>query len=515
MKKRAEKTKSIKNSVGRAAFVALSLLLQVGYLVYLISKAGKYYPYITMGTEILALAAVVGIYSQHRSSASKISWVILIMLFPLLGLCLYLLVGQPWATHTIRRRFENVDRSLAGRLPQDKAVMQEIEQNLPEFAGQARYISDWARYPVYKNTSVEFHAQGEIAFEALKSELRKAEKFIFMEYHAIELSQCFLELEEILAERAKNGVEVRLFYDDVGSLTFICPNFVQRMEEKGIHCQVFNPLIPMVSAFMNNRDHRKITVIDGRVGFTGGYNLADEYFNVKHPYGHWKDTGIRMEGEAVRSLTVMFLEMWNAVKKLDGDYGVYTNVDCGKVQSDGYVQPYADSPLDNERVGENVYMNMIKTARRYVWITTPYLILDDEMTQELTLAAKRGVDVRIITPGIPDKKIVFQLTRSYYAQLVRGGVRIFEYSPGFLHAKQMLVDDETAAVGTINLDFRSLYLHFENAVLLHGCSATKDIYRDFQATFPLCREMTQQYGGKRMMHMRVSQSLLRLFAPLL
>ena len=515
MKKRAEKTKSIKNSVGRAAFVALSLLLQVGYLVYLISKAGKYYPYITLGTEILALAAVVGIYSQHRSSASKISWVILIMLFPLLGLCLYLLVGQPWATHTIRRRFENVDRSLAGRLPQDKAVMQEIKQNLPEFAGQARYISDWARYPVYKNTSVEFHAQGEIAFEALKRELRKAEKFIFMEYHAIELSQCFLELEEILAERAKNGVEVRLFYDDVGSLTFICPNFVQRMEEKGIHCQVFNPLIPMVSAFMNNRDHRKITVIDGRVGFTGGYNLADEYFNVKHPYGHWKDTGIRMEGEAVRSLTVMFLEMWNAVKKLDGDYGVYTNVDCGKVQSDGYVQPYADSPLDNERVGENVYMNMIKTARRYVWITTPYLILDDEMTQELTLAAKRGVDVRIITPGIPDKKIVFQLTRSYYAQLVRGGVRIFEYSPGFLHAKQMLVDDETAAVGTINLDFRSLYLHFENAVLLHGCSATKDIYRDFQATFPLCREMTQQYGGKRMMHMRVSQSLLRLFAPLL
>ena len=515
MKKRAEKTKSIKNSVGRAAFVALSLLLQVGYLVYLISKAGKYYPYITMGTEILALAAVVGIYSQHRSSASKISWVILIMLFPLLGLCLYLLVGQPWATHTIRRRFENVDRSLAGRLPQDKAVMQEIKQNLPEFAGQARYISDWARYPVYKNTSVEFHAQGEIAFEALKRELRKAEKFIFMEYHAIELSQCFLELEEILAERAKNGVEVRLFYDDVGSLTFICPNFVQRMEEKGIHCQVFNPLIPMVSAFMNNRDHRKITVIDGRVGFTGGYNLADEYFNVKHPYGHWKDTGIRMEGEAVRSLTVMFLEMWNAVKKLDGDYGVYTNVDCGKVQSDGYVQPYADSPLDNERVGENVYMNMIKTARRYVWITTPYLILDDEMTQELTLAAKRGVDVRIITPGIPDKKIVFQLTRSYYAQLVRGGVRIFEYSPGFLHAKQMLVDDETAAVGTINLDFRSLYLHFENAVLLHGCSATKDIYRDFQATFPLCREMTQQYGGKRMMHMRVNQSLLRLFAPLL
>jgi len=515
MKQRKEKTKHMKNSVGRAAFVALSLLLQIGYLVYLIARAGKYYPYIALGTEILALTAVVSIYSQHKSSASKLSWVILILVFPLLGICLYLLLGQPWATRSMRRRLESIDRSLEDRLTMDRTVLGEVEEKVPGFAGQARYLQDWAKFPVYKNTAVEFHPQGEIAFESLKRELRRAEKFIFMEYHAIELSQCFMEIEEILAERAAAGVEVRLFYDDVGSFTFINPQFVQRMEARGIHCQVFNPLIPMISAFMNHRDHRKITVIDGKVGFTGGYNLADEYFNVKHPFGHWKDTGILLRGDAVRSLTAMFLEMWNASGKTDGDYGRYILADCGDLQAGGYVQPYADSPLDEERVGENVYMNMIKTARRYVWITTPYLILDDEMTQELTLAAKRGVDVRIITPGIPDKRLVFLLTRSYYAQLVRSGVRIFEYTPGFLHAKQMLADDETAAVGTVNLDFRSLYLHFENAVLMHGCDALQDIRADFQATFPLCREMTEQYRGKRIIRMRITQSLLRLFAPLL
>ena len=515
MKKAREKNQSIKNSIGRGAFVALSIFLQISWLVSLINRAGEYYPYLSLAVRALALAAVVGIYSQSRNSASKTSWIVLILIFPILGLCLYLLVGQPWATYSMRRRFEHVDQSLEGCLPQDAMLMRRIEREDSAVAGQMRYIQQWGKYPVYENTSVEFHPQGEIAFEALKAELRRAQKFIFMEYHAIELSECFLELEEILAERARAGVEVRLFYDDVGSLTFIGSNFVQRMEALGIHCQVFNPIIPIISAFMNNRDHRKITVIDGKVGFTGGYNLADEYFNVKHPYGHWKDTGVLIRGEAVRSLTVMFLEMWNAVKKRDMDYGAYTAVSCDEMVSDGYVQPYADSPMDDERMGENVYLNMLKNARDYAWITTPYLILDDEMIQELTLAAKRGVDVRIITPGTPDKKVVFQLTRSYYAPLVKGGVRIYEYTPGFLHAKQMLVDGRTAVVGTINLDYRSLYQHFENAVLMHGCSAIEDVRRDFEATFPLCREMTGYYKGKRAVRMRMGQSLLRLFAPLL
>ena len=512
---RQEKGKRfVKNSIGRACFVALALILQIGWLVDAGSRAGAAYPYLAAGTELLALVAVIAIYSQNRSSASKILWIVLILLFPLLGLTLLLLVGQPWATRTMRHRFENIGLCQNRLLQPSPEVMQAVAQESAAMAGQMRYLQDWCKYPVYRNTWVEFHGQTDEAFAALKRELKKAEKFIFMEYHAIELSDCFLELEEILAERVRAGVEVRLFYDDVGSAVFINPRFVQRMEGLGIRCRVFNPLMPVISAFMNNRDHRKITVIDGKVGFTGGYNLADEYFNVKKPYGHWKDTGILLRGEAVRSLTQMFLETWNAVKKMDEDYAAYL-LPVEPLAAEGYVQPYADSPLDNERVGENVYLNVLKNARDYAWIYTPYLILDEEMTEELTLAAKRGVDVRIVTPGIPDKKLVYQLTRSYYAQLAKNGVRIYEYAPGFLHAKQMLSTDTTAVVGTINLDFRSLYLHFENAVLLYRCGCIAQIRRDFEETFPLCREVTQSYCGKRPVRVRIVQSLLRLFAPLL
>ena len=512
--RRNEAANSIRNSVSRAAFVALSLMLQIGYLVYLLARAGRFYPYISLMTKFLALAAVVGIYGQHRSTASKVSWIVLIMLFPILGLFLYLLACQPWAAGSIRRRFRDADATRAARLPQDEGTLRAAEADSPKAAGQMRYILNWGKYPVYRNTAVEFHPQGKIAFEALKRELRRAERFIFMEYHAIELSSCFLELEAILAERAAAGVEVRLFYDDVGSLTFIGPNFVRRMEAQGIHCRVFNPLVPMLRSFMNHRDHRKITVIDGVTGFTGGYNLADEYFSAKHPRGHWKDTGLLLRGDAVRSLTAMFLEMWSAADPRGGSAETF-DAPAGEYASAGWVQPYADSPLDAERIGENVYLNMLKGARSFAWITTPYLILDDEMIQELTLAAKRGVDVRVITPGIPDKRLIFQLTRSYYAQLARGGVRVYEYAPGFLHAKQMLVDGRSAVVGTINLDYRSLYLHFEDAVLLYDCPAIADIRRDFEATLPLCREMTPLYRGRRAPHLRAIQSLLRLFAPLL
>ena len=511
---RSRNKRFVKNSIGRACFVALSVILQVGWLVDAGTRASRLFPYLAVFAELLALVAVIGVYSQNRSSASKILWIVLILVFPPLGLCLLILVGQPWATKTMRLRFENIDQRQNRLLPPSPEVMQAVTKEDTAVAGQMRYLQDWCKYPVYRNTQVEFHAQTDAAFAALKDELRRAEKFIFMEYHAIELSDCFLEIEEILAERVRAGVEVRLFYDDAGSAVFISPKFVKRMEGLGIKCRVFNPLVPMVSAFMNNRDHRKITVIDGKVGFTGGYNLADEYFNVKQPYGHWKDTGVCLRGEAVRSLTQMFLEMWNAVKKMDEDYSPYLQP-VEPAESDGYVQPYADSPLDQERVGENVYLNVLKNARDYAWVYTPYLILDDEMIEELTLAAKRGVDVRVVTPGIPDKKLVYQLTRSYYAQLAKNGVRIFEYSPGFLHAKQMLSDDATAVVGTINLDFRSLYLHFENAVLLWRCGCIREIRRDFEETFPLCREVTQAYCGRRPAPVRIVQSLLRLFAPLL
>lgn len=513
--KRHDRNKSIGNSVGRALFAAVALFLQIYWFVALANHAYAYSRYISIAMEALVLVLVVMIHGQKHSSASKYLWIVLIMLFPLLGICLYLLAGQPWATYSIKRRFENVSRDLSSRLPQDDALLSRIESEDIAIHRQMRYIQNWGKYPVYENTQVEFYPETDKAFKRLKAELKKARKFIFMEYHAIELSTCFLEIEKILTERAQAGVEVRIFYDDVGSATFLEPRFVKRMEAKGIQCQVFNPIMPFVNVFMNNRDHRKITVIDGLVGFTGGYNLADEYFNVKSPYGHWKDTGVMLSGDAVTSLTVMFLEMWNATKRRDRDYSRYIARPRKMFLSDGYVQPYADSPLDDERVGETVYMNILKNAKHYCYITTPYLILDEEMSSELICAAKRGVDVRIFTPGIPDKKIVYQLTRSYYAPLLKAGVRIFEYSPGFLHAKQMVSDDTTAVVGTINLDYRSLYLHFENAVLLYKCQAVHAVYRDFETMQPKCREVSQDFARKMPLRTRIFQNVLRLFSPLL
>ena len=311
---------------------------------------------------------------------------------------------------------------------------------------------------------------------------------------------------------------MRVFYDDLGSIGFINGDFIKRLEADGIHCRVFNPMLPIVNIFFNNRDHRKITVVDGIIGFTGGYNIANEYFNITHPFGHWKDTGIRLEGDAVRSMTVMFLEMWNAVKDSDIDdtsFDRFLHPIEYTAKEHCYVQPYADNPIDDEQVGENVYMNIINNAQDYVYFMTPYLIITDEMNHALGLAAKRGVDVRIITPGIPDKMIVYGCTRSYYANLVRHGVRIFEYAPGFLHAKQCVSDGKVATCGTINLDYRSLYHHFEDGCLLYDCDAVWDIKRDFDHTFRQCREMTEKYRTGRPVRTRIWNVVLRLIAPLL
>ena len=347
------------------------------------------------------------------------------------------------------------------------------------------------------------------------ADMKAAKKFIFMEYFAIEDAEAFAAIKEVLAAKVKEGVEVRIFYDDVGSVGFINPKFARQLEELGIQCRIFNPLIPLLNMFMNNRDHRKITVIDGEIAYTGGYNLANEYFNMTHPYGYWKDTGVRLEGEAVKSYTVMLLEMWNAMEHTDLSYERFFPQKDLAWKNDGYVQPYADNPLDGERVGENVYMNIIKNAKRYVYFVTPYLIITDEMKRELGLAAKRGVDVRILTPGIPDKKLIYRITRSYYASLVRDGVRIFEYTPGFCHAKECICDDEVATVGTINMDYRSLYLHFEDGVYLYQCSAVADMLKDYQDMISVSEEVTEMYRQSSKLRLSIGQCLLRIIAPLL
>ena len=354
--------------------------------------------------------------------------------------------------------------------------------------------------------------------EAQLEDLKKAESFIFMEYHAIENASCWKRVEDVLAERASAGLDVRVFYDDMGSIGYINKDFVKKLEKRGIACKVFNPFRPGINLFLNNRDHRKITVIDGKIGYTGGYNLAEEYFHVTEPFGRWKDSGVRLEGDAVKSLTVAFLEMWYAGSKEPWD-----NVDFSRYLPDteyqakqpGFIQPYADSPMDQVHVGEDVYISLAEKANRYCWFITPYLILTDEMSHALSLAAKRGVDVRIVTPGIPDKKLVYSVTRSFYNCLARNGVRIYEWTPGFCHCKMAVADDETATCGTINLDYRSLYHHFENGCLIARSHAVTEIRQDFERTFEESTEVTDKYREIRVLYLRLGQQVLRLFAELL
>ncbi|MBQ2064339.1 MAG: cardiolipin synthase [Firmicutes bacterium] len=509
---------SVKNGILRLIFVAVAIIVELVWLVYVVNSLEEKYDLVNIGIRVLATVLALAIFSRFQTSNMKIPWLMLIMGFPVIGSVLYLLFGLTGSTGKMRRRYEEIDNKLLPELLQDQATFEEIERRDSSVANMTRYIYDYAKYPVYQNTDVTFYPDAAEGLEAQKEALRGAKNFIFMEYHAIEDRESFAAIRSILREKVREGVEVRVFYDDLGSIGFINGDFIKRLEADGIHCRVFNPMLPIVNIFFNNRDHRKITVVDGIIGFTGGYNIANEYFNITHPFGHWKDTGIRLEGDAVRSMTVMFLEMWNAVKDSDIDdtsFDRFLHPIEYTAKEHCYVQPYADNPIDDEQVGENVYMNIINNAQDYVYFMTPYLIITDEMNHALGLAAKRGVDVRIITPGIPDKMIVYGCTRSYYANLVRHGVRIFEYAPGFLHAKQCVSDGKVATCGTINLDYRSLYHHFEDGCLLYDCDAVWDIKRDFDHTFRQCREMTEKYRTGRPVRTRIWNVVLRLIAPLL
>mgnify|MGYP002610230468 CR=1 FL=1 len=374
-------------------------------------------------------------------------------------------------------------------------------------------------YPTWDRTNFKYFPLGDEFYTDVLQELQKARRYIFVEYFIISKGILWDSILKILEQKAKEGVEVRILYDGMNSFSNLPHDYPKELEAKGIRCRIFNPIRPAISTSQNNRDHRKITVIDGKVGFTGGYNLADEYFNITHPYGEWKDTGLKLTGDAVKTLTMLFLSMWNSIKKTDepqDDYIKYIKAsDYGykAVNNNQYVVPYADSPLNNNRVAENVYLNIIKGAKHYLYITTPYLLITEEMSRELAMAAMRGVDVRIVTPGIPDKKLTYSLTRSYYADLVRYGVRIYEYTPGFIHAKQWVSDGEVSVVGTINMDFRSLYLHFENAAYVYGRETAADILNDFYNIFRRSEEVTDKYINKPRI-LRFGQCILRLVAPL-
>lgn len=516
-KRTVERKTAIKNSIGRIIIFGLLVLAQIAGFIFLIILLGTKYPSLDIVMRAVALIVALGINARDHNGVFKLIWVIVILIFPIPGLLFYVLNNYSSSKHKIKKRLEKVDLMVFSHLNYNDDVFVEFKKEDPARASNARYLRSFD-FPIFEGTDIRYYP---VAYDCYKSQIediKKAEKFVYLEYHAIENKEAFEALHEVLKEKAASGVDCRVLYDDVGSFLFISREFIKMLESEGIKCNAFNPAYPFVQLFMNNRDHRKITVVDGKVGYTGGYNIADEYFNIVNPYGHWKDNGIRLEGPAVESLTAMFVEMWNFadLKRKDDDMLAFDASETAPaIRDNGYCVPYCDSPLDMEPIGENVYLNMINNSREYCWIMSPYLVLSDEVARALQIAAKRGVDVRIMTPGIPDKKLTYSVTRSYYNMLVIYGVKIYEYTPGFNHSKTFLCDDKCAVVGTINLDFRSLYHHFENAVYMYRADCLPDIKKDFIDTFEKCRDVTEKYSTRPNIFIRFFKSILRLIAPLL
>lgn len=498
----------------RSVLVGTAILIQMALLIFVIWGFKDYFVLFYFGSVSLSIIAVLIIINNNMNSGYKIAWIIPILLFPIFGGLFYIFFGGKKLSKRVKRKMNSVEERTKTLLGENSAIA-EIETLSKSARNQALYIQNSAYYPAYVNAFTEYFPSGELKFERLKAELRKAERFIFMEYFIIEEGLMWNEILEILVEKAKAGVDVRVMYDDMGCLFSLPRDYDQTLRALGIKCCIFNPIVPVLSSRLNNRDHRKITVIDGDTGFTGGVNLADEYINAYSKYGHWKDAAIMIKGEAVWSLTVMFLSLWDYVSEMDTDYNAFKPEIQAQNQLKGFVQPFTDSPLDDEAVGETVYLNIINRAERYVYITTPYLIIDGEMTTALCMAAKSGVDVKILTPGIGDSDIVHVVTRSYYPILLKSGVKIYEYVPGFIHSKTFVSDDEYGVVGTINLDYRSLYLHYEDAVWLYKTDCIMDIKADFLETLKLCKEISFEESQGVAWYKLLGSSILRVFAPLL
>lgn len=498
----------------RAFIITFLIFIQIFWLGLLFFRFTAYSQIASIGFKILSVIIALYVINRTDNPSVKLVWVLVILLFPLFGGLLYLYIGDKRMIRPLRKKLMPAISEAEQYLKSDGRIIEELKEQKSPAAGQVYYLEHWSGFPAWKDSKAEYYSSGELCFTQIYSELKKAKKYIFLEYFIVEEGIMWDTILDTLEEKAREGVDVRMIFDDVGSIFVLPWKYDEKLRARGIKCVVFNPYIPMVSTIFNNRDHRKIMVIDGKTAFTGGINLADEYINEKQKYGYWKDNGVKVTGKAVYNMTIMFLQMWNAFSKDKLSYANFLTEEISPVESEGIVLPYSDNPLDSEFVGENVYLNMINHASRYIYFFTPYLIIDNEMSTALILAAKRGVDVRIITPGIPDKKMVFLVTQSYYPQLIENGVKIFQYRPGFVHSKCAVCDDKIATVGTINLDYRSLYLHFENGIYLYGCKTVTDIKEDILNTLNDCTMITEEMCQKKLFF-RILQGILRVFSPLL
>jgi len=503
----------------RITFFTIAILIQLLVLIGVIWRFYNYFVFFYGINIVISLVALFVIINNNMNPVYKMAWIIPVLLFPVFGLVFYILFGGKQLGKRSKKKMQSINDETKELLIPNKSILKEIKSKNKTAANQSRYIQNHAQYPPYSNTSAKYFRNGEEKFKKLLEELKEAKEYIFLEYFIIEEGEMWDAILDILSKKASEGLDVRVIYDDFGCLLTLPYNYNKKLKKMGIKTAIFNPIMPILSSKYNNRDHRKIAIIDGQTAFTGGMNLADEYINRVERFGHWKDSAIMIRGEAVWSMTVMFLSMWHYLtgEQEDLEYFKKTSyVSANSLDvSDGYIQPFADSPLDDETVGEVVYLNIINKAQDYVYITTPYLIIDNEMITALTSAAKSGVDVRIITPHCADKWYMHMVTRSYYKDLIESGVKIYEYTPGFIHSKSYVSDDKYGVVGTINMDYRSLFLHFECGVWLYDCSVIGEMKSDFVSILNKSRQITEEELTKNKDYQTIAGSILRVFAPLM
>ncbi|MBR5337730.1 MAG: cardiolipin synthase [Lachnospiraceae bacterium] len=530
--------KTLEKIFSRIFLVSIAILLQILWICGAMFILSWYYKAISIVFLVLSVIMVFrNLIKWDYNPSYVLAWSVPMLVFPVFGLTIYFLFGRASLTRNKRRKYAEIQKKYSKYLSEGINNRQAYEEVLAEDVSVARqtdYITKWAGYPLWKDTYNKYYESGEAMFPDMLKELRKAKHFIFMEFFIINTGVMWDSVLEILEQKVKEGVDVRLTYDDVGSISYLPAHYYKVLQAKGIKCAAFNPYRPVMSVIMNNRNHRKILVVDGHTAFTGGINLADEYINAIVRFGYWKDTGIMLKGPAVWSFTCMFLSMWEYITGVETpeeellkmrpqeDYkeeipespGEDTKLDRS-TGADGYVQPYCDSPLTKEYIGENVYRNIISRAKHYCYIITPYLIIGNEMMTTICIAAKSGVDIRVITPEIPDKPTIYMLTQSYYERLIKAGVKVYQFTPGFIHAKSFVCDDEIATVGSINLDFRSLYMHFECGCWMYKTDSVMDVKRDFLATQDQSREITLEFCKDKPLLKRAAAAFLRLFAPVL
>lgn len=512
----SQRKKKVKKALLSQKIVAITLILLQSWLLFAFFVWIRDHFVYVYGLSALVTAVLLVIEVNREENADfKLTWVLLIGAIPVFGVLLYLFLHINWVTRKIRKNVSDIQRQTQEYFVQDERVIERLEN--PQDAGILNYLRRTATFPVYGDTPAAYFPSGEDLLREMLIQLERAKFFIFLEYFIIAPGVMWNSIFRVLKRKVAQGVEVRLMYDGMGCLTLLPADFRDQLEEAGILWKVFSPMKPFLSSYQNNRDHRKILIIDGHIAFTGGVNVGDEYINCTARFGHWKDTAMMIEGRATDSFTLMFLQLWNIGESVMEDCTPYLyKVEEQQENSQpGFVAPYGDSPLDQEYIGKMVYLDMICTAKERVNIMSPYLIIDDEMLSALKFAAKRGVEVRIILPHIPDKWYTSALGRTFYPQLLEAGVKVYEYLPGFIHAKSTTGDGEKGVVGTINYDFRSLYLHYECAVYLYRHPIIQTIDEDFEQTLLQCKSMTMEDYHKLPVLQRWIGRVLRLFAPLM